>query len=109
MKKVLTRRKGRSSTEEPRDEEDTTVIEPDQNNGTPVTKMLLGLQEIDGNSALTYYIPATARRRLVQDNPAYFYPRREIDAGKDNEVRRDSRFGRTWLKRTALWHIPRGC
>ena len=25
--------KGRSSTEEPRDEEDTTVVEPDQNNG----------------------------------------------------------------------------
>lgn len=33
LKHVLTKCKGRSSTEEAREEDDTTVVEPDQNNG----------------------------------------------------------------------------
>lgn len=38
----LTKFKGRSSTEEPRDtgDDDTTVVEPDQNNGTKVLNPL---------------------------------------------------------------------
>lgn len=33
---MLTKLKGRSSTEEPREEDDTMVVEPEQNNGMAV-------------------------------------------------------------------------
>ena len=40
IKKVLTKLKGRSSQEEPRGEEDdTTVVEPDQNNGRVIRSL----------------------------------------------------------------------
>lgn len=42
LKYILTRCKGRSSTEEQRDngEEDTTVVEPEQNNGSEALVLL---------------------------------------------------------------------
>lgn len=81
---------GRNSQDDQRapdiEGDDTTIVEPEQNNGWELRLLFECNLADQWSSFVPYYRSAPSRSRPVQNHTSHIYPRGKVHVGKNNEV-----------------------